>query len=108
METEDLQERGEAVDDTDAAEMDTLRRLIRLLLTMARLVAKMASHSVADVHQEREKEMVVHSDPEPHPVIDVLSVSEMASHTVVDIHSEREKETAVHSDPDPHPVIDVL
>jgi hypothetical protein len=98
METEDLQERGEAVDDTDAAEMDTLRRLIRLLLTMARLVT--------DVHQEREKEMVVHLDPEPHPVIDVLSVSEMASHTVVDIHSE--KEMVVHLDPEPHPVIDVL
>jgi hypothetical protein len=106
METEDLQERGEAVDDTDAAEMDTLRRLIRLLLTMARLVMEMVSHTVADIHSEKEK--AVHSDPEHHPVIDVLSVSEMASHTVMDIHSEREKEKVVYSDPEPHPVIDVL
>jgi hypothetical protein len=37
---------------------------------MAHLVTEMASHSVADVRSEREK--VVHSDPEPHPVIDVL------------------------------------
>ena len=60
MEKEDLQERGEAVDDTDTVEnieIDIIHLLlVRLLLTMTRLVT----------------EMVVHSYPENHQVIDVL------------------------------------
>jgi hypothetical protein len=76
METEDLQEIGEAVDDTDIVEIDIIHLLpLALLLSLTRLVTEMVVYPDPDPHPVTDillvTEMVVYPDPEPHPVTDI-------------------------------------